>query len=210
MSSMSCHLCGLPCGKHPLSASLENVEHFFCCLGCMNVYVILSESGVVASDQDLRETELFKHGLQLGLISRGGGEQPEPTNVPLHQTPADANLCELVLQVGGMWCNSCAWLIEHAVNSLPGVTRAEASFATDLVRVQYHPQLLPPDRVILRINNLGYKASPFTPGAERDAAENRDFLLRLSHSPFGRAGLAQSHPAHGIPAQSRRAHRLFF
>ncbi len=185
MSSTSCHLCGLPCGKHPLSTSLEEAEHFFCCLGCMNVYVILSESGVTASGQDLRETELYKRGLQLGLISQGGGEGLEAEAAPVKQTPtADANLCELVLQVEGMWCNSCAWLIEHAVNSLPGVTRAEASFATDLVRVQYHPQLLPPDRVTQRINNLGYKASPFTPGAERDAAENRDLLLRFGLAAF--------------------------
>jgi len=185
MSSTSCHLCGLPCGKHPLSTSLEEAEHFFCCLGCMNVYVILSESGVTASGQDLRETELYKRGLQLGLISQSGGEGLEAEAAPVKQTPtADANLCELVLQVEGMWCNSCAWLIEHAVNSLPGVTRAEASFATDLVRVQYHPQLLPPDRVTQRINNLGYKASPFTPGAERDAAENRDLLLRFGLAAF--------------------------
>jgi len=185
MSSTSCHLCGISCGKHPLSTSLENVQHFFCCLGCMNVYVILSESGVIASGQDLRETELYKRGLQLGLISQGGGEGPETEAVAFNQaSPADASLCELILQVGGMWCNSCAWLIEHAVNSLPGVTHAEASFATDLVRVQYHPQLLPPDRVIQRINNLGYKASPFTPGAERDAAENRDLLLRFGLAAF--------------------------
>ncbi len=185
MSSTSCHLCGLPCGKHPLSTSLEEAEHFFCCLGCMNVYVILSESGVTASGQDLRETELYKRGLQLGLISQSGGEGLEAEAAPVKQTPtADANLCELVLQVEGMWCNSCAWLIEHAVNSLPGVTRAEASFAKDLVRVQYHPQLLPPDRVTQRINNLGYKASPFTPGAERDAAENRDLLLRFGLAAF--------------------------
>ena len=185
MSSTNCHLCGLPCGKHPLSTSLEDAEHFFCCLGCMNVYVILSESGVVASGQDLRETELYKRGLQLGLISQGGGEGSEPEPVPVTQAPLpDANLCELVLQVGGMWCNSCAWLIEHAVNSLPGVAHVEASFSTDLVRVQYHPQLLPPDRVIQRINNLGYKSSPFTPGAERDAAENRDLLLRFGLAAF--------------------------
>ncbi len=185
MSSMSCHLCGLPCGKHPLSTSLEDVEHFFCCLGCMNVYVILSESGMIASGQDLRETELYKRGLQLGLISQGAGEEQEGRVVPVEETPpADANLCELVLLVGGMWCNSCAWLIEHAVSSLPGVISAEASFATDLVRVQFQPQLLPPDRVIQRINNLGYKASPFTPGTERDAAEHRDLLLRFGLAAF--------------------------
>ncbi len=185
MSTISCRLCGLPCGKHPLSTSLENAEHFFCCLGCMNVYVILSESGVIAGGQDPRETELFKSGVQLGLISQSGKDQPIAAPAPINQSPStDTNCCELVLQIGGMWGSSCAWLIEHAVCSLPGVTRAEASFATDLLKVQYQPQLLPPDRIIQRIASLGYKASSFTPGAERDAAEHRDLLLRFGLAAF--------------------------
>jgi len=184
MNGVNCHLCGLPCGKHPYSTQVENAERFFCCLGCMNVYVILSESGVLASGQDVRETELYKRGLQLGLIARGSGEESTSKTAKRPAVARDGNSCELVLQISGMWCSSCAWLIEHAVKSLPGVIDAEASFATDLLKVQYEPKALPPDRILQRVSKIGYKASEFTPGAERDSAEHRDLVLRFGLAAF--------------------------
>jgi len=38
-------------------------------MGCLNVYAILFESGAVAGGADLRETDLFRQSLKLGLIS---------------------------------------------------------------------------------------------------------------------------------------------
>ena len=184
MTGVNCQLCGLPCGKRPFSTAIENEERFFCCLGCMNVYVILSESGVIASGQDIRETEVYKRGLQLGLIAQGGGETAFPEVKQPELDAPDANSCELMLQISGMWCSSCAWLIEHAVKSLPGVLAAEASFATDLLKVQYQPKALSPDRILERVSKIGYKANVFSPGAERDAAEHRDLVLRFGLAAF--------------------------
>ena len=65
---MTCTLCGLAPG-----------EAAFCCAGCENVYAILVESGVVASGQNFRDTELFQRSLKLGLISNGSegtGQRP--------------------------------------------------------------------------------------------------------------------------------------
>jgi P-type Cu2+ transporter len=61
---MTCTLCGLDSGTAA-----------FCCAGCENVYAILLESGVVASGQNFRDTELFQQSLRLGLISKPA-EQP--------------------------------------------------------------------------------------------------------------------------------------
>jgi len=184
MSNVNCQLCGLPCGEHPFSTKIENVEQFFCCLGCMNVYVILFESGVVASSQNIRETELFKRGLQLGLIAQGERDEWNEKPATTRNLARDAAASELVLQISGMWCSSCAWLIEHAVKSLPGIITAEASFATDLLKVQYLPQALPPDRIAQRVSRLGYKAAEFAPGAARDTAEDRDLVLRFGLAAF--------------------------
>ncbi len=178
-----CELCGLSCGKRPYTQRVHDQERFFCCLGCMNVYLILSESCL--SGQDFRETELFKRSLELGLISRGGesrrGERPPVAQVQVH---SDASVQELLLQVQGMWCTSCAWLIEYALRKMPGVVDVEASFASDLVKVKYQPQFVPPDRVIKRIESLGYKAQEFRAGMEADDAESRALLLRLGISAF--------------------------
>jgi heavy metal translocating P-type ATPase len=152
-------------------------------MGCMNVYVILAESGVLASGQSIKDTELFKRGKQLGLISQGAASEENPA-VDNFITPENTDACELTLQVSGMWCNSCAWLIEHALKSLMGVNSAEASFATDFVKIRYQPQFVSPEHLVRRISGIGYKAKPFAPGAEREAAENRDLILRFGLAAF--------------------------
>jgi len=83
-----------------------------------------------------------------------------------------------------MWCNSCAWLVEHGVKGLPGVVSAEASFATDLLRVQFQPQLLPPSRISERVSKVGYRVAEFNPATLGDADENRDLLLRFGLAAF--------------------------
>jgi len=147
----------------------------------MNVYLILSES--CAPGQDFRETELFKRSLELGLISQGS-ERPAAAPKARSHVPSDASGQELLLQVQGMWCTSCAWLIEYALGKIPGVTGVEASFASDLVKVKYQPQFVPPDRVIQRIESLGYKAQKFRAGMETDDAESGALVLRFGIAAF--------------------------
>lgn len=177
-STRECDLCGLGCGKHPLDHNVGGSDRFFCCLGCMNVYLILWESGAIPAGQNIRETELFRRSLQLGLISNRRNEPPpEPTTSAI---PAE----ELLLHVSGMWCTSCAWLIEHALRCQPGIVGAEASFATDLVKVRYRPQDVPPDRIIDRICALGYGAERQTTDSDTGEAERRDLLIRTGLAAF--------------------------
>ncbi len=181
--SRDCDLCGLSCGKCPLQQRVGEDERFFCCIGCMNVYLILSESGVIAAGQDIRQTEIFRRSLELGLISQPERDDPganspldDPDNAPVTQ--------ELIVHIGGMWCTSCAWLIGHALTSLPGVVNAEASFASDLVKVKYQPQKLPPQRIQDRIESLGYRVQPEAEAAGAADAEQRDLLIRTGLAAF--------------------------
>lgn len=174
----NCALCGLNVGRNPFSNSFGEIEKEFCCLGCLNVYTILSESGVIASGQDLRETDIFKRSLELGLISNQTEREKE------FEIPADAPTKETLLHVSGMWCSACSWLIEHSLNKERGVVSAEAFFASDIVKVKYCPQFLPPERLTMRIEQLGYKASEFDPDNETSALEKRDLVLRIGVSAF--------------------------
>jgi heavy metal translocating P-type ATPase len=150
-------------------------------MGCANVYAILLESGVIASGQNIRDTEVFRRSLELGLISNPTGEN-EPTS-PVAIDPR-APTQEVLLQVSGMWCSACAWLIEHALRALPGVVEADVFFASDLAKVKYCPQYLPPDSIAARIAKLGYRATEY--GGENTAgkSEARDLLLRLGVAAF--------------------------
>jgi P-type Cu2+ transporter len=159
---LKCALCGLD------SAGAE-----FCCAGCENVYSILRESGVLESGQNFRDTELFRESLRLGLIAK-----PPETSPP----PLEGETREAVFQISGMWCASCGWLIEHALAKTLGVVSAEVMFASDLLKVRYCPRYLPPERIVERVQSLGYRAAE--PGEERSDAERKDLLLRLGVSAF--------------------------
>jgi len=174
----NCSLCELPCGLKPLLRRYDDRELPFCCMGCANVYAILLESGVLASGQNIRETEVFRRSLELGLISNPEALEPAVSVDP------NAPTQEVLLQVNGMWCSACAWLIEHALRRLPGVVSADVFFASDLAKVKFSPQYLPPDSIPACISKLGYTSTEFDGENTAAKSEVRDLLLRLGVAAF--------------------------
>jgi heavy metal translocating P-type ATPase len=174
-----CALCGLDWDGQPITVVVDGVELAFCCAGCANVHAILSERGDLAGGADPRDSDLFKRSLSLGLVSR-------QSTVDSRQSTVDSRLSteESVFQLSGLWCGSCAWLIARALERERGVVSVDVSFASDLMRICYAPQLLPPSRIIERVSTLGYTATPFT-GRDGDAeGERDDLLLRLGVAAF--------------------------
>ena len=174
----TCGLCGLDCSKQAITRAFDADQLDFCCIGCANVYAILLESGVVASGQNIRDTEVFRRSLELGLISNPA---PDPETIPLDP---DAPAAELLLQINGMWCSACGWLIEHALKNLPGVVSAEVLFASDLAKIKYCPLYLPPETIADRISKLGYRASEFTGDNAAAKSDVRDLVMRLGVAAF--------------------------
>jgi heavy metal translocating P-type ATPase len=163
---MTCTLCGLDSG-----------EDAFCCAGCENVHAILIESGVLATGQDFAQTAIYQQSLKLGIISR-----PRQSATEKAIRPADTR--EAIFQLGGLWCGSCGWLIEHALGALPGVASAEVIFTSDLLKVRYAPQQLPPERILERVRSVGYRASEYTGATTGSSHQHRDLLLRLGVAAF--------------------------
>src|SRR5581483_9943760 len=181
-----CALCGLECDGPPIVARVDAAELTFCCSGCANVHAILSERGELGGGADPRETELFRQSLALGLISRSSTADGRPRAADSTPSSVDdqRSTVEDVFQLSGLWCGSCAWLIAHALEREHGVVSVDVSFASDLLRVRYAPQQLPPERIVTRVRSLGYDATPFT-GRDGDlAAERDDLLLRLGVAAF--------------------------
>ncbi|HUB89740.1 MAG TPA: cation-translocating P-type ATPase, partial [Dyella sp.] len=133
---------------------------------------------MIASGQDFRETGVYKQSLKLGLISnRDEGAAPSPI-------PPGAETREAIFQISGMWCTSCAWLIEHVLGKQRGVISANVLFTSDLARIRYCPLIVPRERLSSAIAGLGYRASEYTGLAARESAETRDLLLRIGVAAF--------------------------
>ncbi len=153
-------------------------------MGCANVYAILLESGVLASGQNIRETEIYRRSLELGLISNPDGERTRAIKSPSASIDPNAPTQEALYQIGGMWCSACGWLIEHAIEQLPGIVSAEVFFASDLARVKYCPLMLPPDRIPARIHELGFRATEYGQETTQSTFDMRDLLTRLGVAAF--------------------------
>ena len=115
-----------------------------------------------------------------GILHASG---PLPA-VPENAIPADTETRDAVFHISGMWCNSCAWLIEHTLSRLRGVQSARVVFTSDLLKVRYAPQYLPPGRIAERVAALGYRAGEYTGPEDRSGAERKDLLLRTGIAAF--------------------------
>ncbi len=180
--ALTCDLCGL-LARAPIRAEVGACPHTFCCAGCRQVYQILVESDQLGDGADPTGTALYQQCLQMGLIAR-----PD--------TPSDDRVCpssppdlgaggaqaadtlettrEAAFQVGGMWCASCAWLIEHALDQMKGVEKSRVFFASDVVKVVYKPARVSPEALAATIRRLGYGADPYTgESAQADSPAQR-------------------------------------
>jgi len=135
-----CTLCDLPLPNDPPTD--DDVEGVFCCRGCLEVTRALG-------DLDEAETESIESALE--------GDRPDPEDV-------DGE--EAFFAVEGMHCATCEAFLEGRATNLEGVYAAEASYATDAVRLVYDPEAVGRDELPDVLSGFGYTARERGQGEE--------------------------------------------
>jgi heavy metal translocating P-type ATPase len=174
----ACDLCGLPLKR--ASVSLPGTEEYrFCCLGCKQVFSILTEATGSADPATLRANKLFKTCQEMGIIPKNeeGLDDPE-----MSARSGTNETLSLTLQIAQMWCPACAWLIVTSLKRLPGVAKAECHFSTDRLTCEYDPVCVSPPEIRAVVERLGYRAAD--PEEENDGAEFRRGLLEFAICGF--------------------------
>ena len=94
---------------------------------------------------------------------------------------------ELSLQLEGLHCAACAWLIESSLTRTAGVTHIHVNPGSARAELRYEPRRTALSTLLARIQALGFTPLPlsFTGEVAVDTAERRTALKRL-----GVAGLA--------------------
>ncbi len=138
--SSACTLCELPTPTDPITDS--DVEGEFCCRGCLDVHRALEtvDDADAASVRDRLESE-------------------SPSLDDLEGEDA-------FLAVEGMHCSTCEAFLESRATDTEGVRGAEASYATDTLRLVYDPDALEAERLPEVVSGYGYEA--------RDRGEGRN------------------------------------
>ena len=93
----------------------------------------------------------------------------------------------LELAVRGMRCAGCMSKVENGVSQLPGVSEARVNLSAAKLNVRWDETRLSADRIVARVNELGFEAFPYDPGAmlKQDDEEGRFLLRCLAVAAFG-------------------------
>lgn len=150
----SCRHCGQP------------AEGDFCCPGCSAVYGFIHQLGL---------DDYYKF--------RTDAAPAEVSDASLYQD-ASAFLFEgsYYCLLDGLHCAACAWLVERALESVPGVQEAHVNYSTQRLKItprEEQPELLA--QSMRTVSRLGYRAIPYDPNRQERprARQDRALLLRF-------------------------------
>jgi len=82
-----------------------------------------------------------------------------------------ANDTQLIVSVGGMTCNSCAFQIQTTLAKLPGVTSAKVSYEKGQAVIVYNPKAINDAAIRSAITELGYEVGDTSNPAKATSAK---------------------------------------
>jgi len=148
--------------------------------------------------QSFQDTETYKRCVAAGIIpkstqdlqkrykDRTANQGVNSTYGKTEYAPPGTSDAEtglsLDLQVQGMWCPACAWVIEETLRQQPGVLHASCRFTTDRVKLHYNPVKTSPPQVLAAIQKLGYRG--MTADDDPKHSAYRKEFIRLGISAF--------------------------
>lgn len=178
----SCFHCGSSAAGGVRVVGVDGVVRSFCCGGCAAATGLIFAQGLEryysfrsASDQapryEQRNWSIYDRDRALRSYThlREDGER------------------ELSVQIDGMHCAACAWLIDNSLRQLDGIRDIQVNAASARAEIRFDPTQVSLSRVLESIYTLGYepRALSFTPGAPPWLAERRTALKRLAVAGFG-------------------------
>ena len=143
------------CGVSFSSAASDNS---FCCVGCEQVYELIHSMGL-ETFYDLQNgpgkpvviDDSSKHKSDFAWV-----------NVLQNESEASKSPRELLVQLNGLSCLGCSWLVEHLFMRRSGAVRAKVSLEENSLWVRWDPKVLNVLEFLEELRSFGYLASPIS------------------------------------------------
>ncbi|MCP5173162.1 MAG: cadmium-translocating P-type ATPase [Pseudomonadales bacterium] len=184
MKSGDCYHCGLPItGGVDYPVIIDQQTRAMCCPGCQAVATAIRDGGLEQFYQfRSRLSERPERDQQAALEAYDLEEVQQEFVVIL-----DQDRRQISVQVQGITCAACAWLIEHHLKQIPGVISASVNVTTHRALLEWRSSETKLSCLLSAFEPIGYQARPVTDEQAEAirSKENRRFLQRL-----GIAGLA--------------------
>ncbi|WP_447527834.1 heavy metal translocating P-type ATPase [Vreelandella sp. TE19] len=180
-----CYHCGtqVPAGA-PWSITLDGATHPLCCPGCEAVAHAIVEGGLENYYRYRTELSARPESNQAAAQTWSAFDHPDLQAQFVHPREADVSA---TLAVENITCAACAWLIEHHLNALEGITQSAVNLSDHRLRVSWDPDTLKPSHIFAELAAIGYAAMPFEPdrAQKRLKREERMTVRRLIVAAVG-------------------------
>ena len=180
-----CFHCGEPVPTTcKLSIEAEGQKQPVCCSGCEAVANLILHSGQSRYYQFRTENAIKPADEDAGLEQAW---QRFDERRSLWGSPLKDGRYELLLQVEGIRCAACAWLIRSQLESRQGIDQVQVDVATGFVRINWQPEKLRLSKIAAILAGVGYRPHLPLAGAEAMGRqeERRSALKRLGVAGLG-------------------------
>jgi Cu+-exporting ATPase len=177
LTKTTCKHCGEPCAAETIVQDGKS----FCCSGCATVFTILQENNLL---------DFYR------IDDRAGARQDKADNTDYAWLDVpkladrfvryrDETRCHVELELPGIHCSSCLWLLERLPQLLPGVRSCTVDFARKLATIVYDPNVTDLRQVTEMLDRIGYPPHFRAQGeAATDKNTNRALIYRIGVAGF--------------------------
>ena len=170
-----CFHCGesVPDGP-PITAHLDGIDRPMCCIGCKAVAEFIDSSGLSAF-YDHRDNPAAERGLTPEATDWGHYDQDSLLNRYVHK---EGDLSEATIDIGGMYCSACVWLLDNALKQVDGIDSMAVNPATRRAVIRWESDGLPFSELLAAIARVGFKPAPIS-ATEASPGKDEDYRLAL-------------------------------
>ena len=176
--STPCFHCGEPLPEgQAIFACLGDVNQPVCCIGCKAVAEFIHGSGLEA---------FYKHRIvpsaELGLRAEPSEWQLyDDEDLILRYVHDDGKKSVTTVDIGGMYCSACVWLLDNALSRLDAIDSVSVNPSTHRAVIRWDQARLKFSQLLEAIARVGFKPAPTSAGllGNDNDDERRRALKRL-------------------------------
>jgi Cu+-exporting ATPase len=154
----------------------------FCCDGCKLVYEILEHNGLCDYYKLQEHPGLTKIK---ALRSDKFAYLDDASIAQKLYSFTDGKQAMITLQVPGIHCSSCMWLLEHLYKINPGIIDSRINFSAKEVTIRFRQQQISLRQVVELLATIGYEPLiSLESGARQERSTNKSRIYKLGIAGF--------------------------
>ncbi|WP_283629244.1 heavy metal translocating P-type ATPase [Shewanella baltica] len=163
---------------------INDRDEIMCCPGCQAVSQAIVDAGLLSYYKFRTEPGSKQNALVPEVLTQFSAyDLPEVQQDFVH---SEDNVESVSLSIDGITCAACAWLIEHKVKQLTGVSQVLVNSTTQRAMISWDKRTVKLSDILGQISRIGYQAAPYQVDEQElnNKLNSRKFLLRLGLAGF--------------------------